>query len=434
MVKFISNTQVNEFKDLQAMLTSLSNDKRELEVKTKKYHDCFNSIVKENEINSKDLFTLSNELEKTKLLISSQDNKISELEAKIAEIEIMKQKKDKTKSPYTKSLICSRYNNFDDNTNSPRGRMNSDKKSTHSSHNSKNHHRSTSERNTFQHNHHHHTHKNNINKNSNNVLNSKRGNLLMLSNPSSNDSNMSNRININFASKIPTITAFIQGEEIYTHDSTLANTISNLKYNLAVNKNTKMANLSPSKSPSPKDAKLSESILKSQMNKLMTPSSTSIWHINNIGIHKKGIKDSHSLSNLHKKSCSKDNTIIINSCLNNDNYDYNKQYQPCISPTKKISFGIATEPSMNRNSKWSHRRQKRRGGSHSSNNGDFSSSCKNENHIVNTSGMLNSNNNNNNNKNNNINDEEIDDKNCNDNNSIKNHIRNKTSNIKTNGK
>lgn len=426
MLKFISNTQVNEFRDLQSMLTSLSNDKRELEVKTKKYHECFNSIIKENEVNSQELFTLSNELEKTKLMMISQDDKILELEAKIAEMEILKQKNEKARSPFTKSLIYVRHNNFEDNTNSPRGLINSDKKSIHSSHNSKNHHRSTSERNALLHHKYNHCH-NNIN----NVLNNKRSNVLLLSNQNSNDSNLNNRINMNYASKIPTITAFIQGEEIYSHDSTLAKTISNLKYNLAVNRNTKIVNMSPSKSPSMRDTKLSDSLLKLQMNKKITPS-TLIGNINYKGIHKNGIKDSHSLSNLHMKTSSKDKYNNLNPCLNSDNIDIQKHFQPCISPTKKITFGISTEPSMNRNSKWSNRCQKKREGSHSSNNGEFSSSCKNETHIINTSGMLNNININSNIINNN-NEEESEEKIC-DSNLPKKHVKNKTSNVKLNEK
>ena len=107
-IKFISNTQINENKDFQNGYQSLINEKKELELKAQKYRECFNSILKEKESKTQEIFNLTNEIEKTKFLINTHDSEIIELEKKIREIEINNEdllKDYNHQSPTVRSMI-----------------------------------------------------------------------------------------------------------------------------------------------------------------------------------------------------------------------------------------------------------------------------------------------------------------------------------------
>ena len=135
LVKFISNTQIGECKEVQGMLTRLSNEKRELEIKTQKYQEYFNSVLKEKEKKTHEIFQLTNELEKTKLLLQVKDKNISELESKINEIQ--SQNSHLFNKPYQSPLTKSMLNFIDD----------CDSRSSSKEHQHKIHHRSTSIKN-----------------------------------------------------------------------------------------------------------------------------------------------------------------------------------------------------------------------------------------------------------------------------------------------
>ena len=206
LVKFISNTQINECRDLKSKFTSLSNEKRELEIKTKKYQEYFNQVLKEKEKKTHEIFHLNNELEKTKVLLSNRDKKISELERKISEIESMNSNifTKQFQSPLTKSML-----NFIEDCDSRSSSANNKSRKIH--------HRSTSIKNLSHY------------SNSNVSLNG---------NGQGSGSN-NNYLSVNLNKKVPTVTAFIKGGDIYSHDVSLANSISNLKYNLTVKNSSK---------------------------------------------------------------------------------------------------------------------------------------------------------------------------------------------------
>ena len=315
LTKFISNTQINECRELQNMYTRLSNEKRELEIKTKKYQEYFNSVLKEKEKKTQEIFQLTNELEKTKLLLQSKDKRIAELESRISKMESKNRNifSKQFQSPLTKSML-----NFIDDC---------DSRSSSTTKDQRIHHRSTSIKNL--------SHYSNSNSHTNNFT--------------SNTNN--NYISINLNSKIPTITAFIKGDDIYSHDVALANSISNLKYNLTVK--------STSKSPKRK------STSKNRSHAYKITPSTSL-------AKKPGRKDllskeSLSLANLRSKK--KSNGVptevledkkfypqnTYNNYKNNNNITTKngKIYHGYISPIKKVNLDrdnqANTEPSATKN-------------------------------------------------------------------------------------
>ena len=318
LIKFISNTQINECKDLQNMYTSLSNEKRELELKTKKYQEYFNSILKEKEKKTQEIFQLTNELEKTKLLLQSRDKKISELESKISKMESKNRNifSKQFQSPLTKSML-----NFIDDCDS---RSSSTKEQ-------KIHHRSTSIKNL--------SHYSNSNSNVNN-------------NFSSNNAN-NNFISINLNSKIPTITAFIKGDEIYSNDVALANSISNLKYNLTVkttSKSPKQKNGSKNRS---QEHKITPSTSLAKKTRKKEPLSKESFSLANL----RGKKKSNGVPNeiLDDKLFfqNKNFTHASNSNSNNKTTKSGqKVYHGYISPIKKVNLDrenqANTEPSTNK--------------------------------------------------------------------------------------
>jgi hypothetical protein len=88
LFKFISNTQMKEIRDLQIAYTSVANDKRELEVKNKKYQEFLNSVLKEKEEKDAKIQEQSKELDKTRKKLSEKDKKLIEAEKKIRELEV----------------------------------------------------------------------------------------------------------------------------------------------------------------------------------------------------------------------------------------------------------------------------------------------------------------------------------------------------------
>ncbi len=206
-IKFISNTQINENKDFQNGYQSLINEKKELELKAQKYRECFNSILKEKESKTQEIFHLTNEIEKTKFLISSRDTEIIELEKKIREIEINNEdllKDYNHQSPTVRSMI-SFIEEFEQHS---KKRENSVKE------NNRFHHRSDSTKNLTS------------------INGSENGN---------------NYLTINLIQQVPTITAFINDGDIYSHDNSLINSISKLRFNLTAKPSKSTSKTKPRK-------------------------------------------------------------------------------------------------------------------------------------------------------------------------------------------
>ena len=206
-IKFISNTQINENKDFQNGYQSLINEKKELELKAQKYRECFNSILKEKESKTQEIFHLTNEIEKTKFLISSRDTEIIELEKKIREIEINNEdllKDYNHQSPTVRSMISF----IEEFENHSKKRENSVKE------NNRFHHRSDSTKNLTS------------------INGSENGN---------------NYLTINLIQQVPTITAFINDGDIYSHDNSLINSISKLRFNLTAKPSKSTSKTKPRK-------------------------------------------------------------------------------------------------------------------------------------------------------------------------------------------
>ena len=206
-LKFISNTQINENKDFQNGYQSLINEKKELELKAQKYRECFNSILKEKESKTQEIFHLTNEIEKTKFLISSRDTEIIELEKKIREIEINNEdllKDYNHQSPTVRSMISF----IEEFENHSKKRENSVKE------NNRFHHRSDSTKNLTS------------------INGSENGN---------------NYLTINLIQQVPTITAFINDGDIYSHDNSLINSISKLRFNLTAKPSKSTSKTKPRK-------------------------------------------------------------------------------------------------------------------------------------------------------------------------------------------
>ena len=207
-LKFISNTQINENKDFQNSYQSLINEKKELELKAQKYRECFNSILKEKEQKTQEIFHLSNEIEKTKFIINTKDKEILEIEKRIKEIEINNEEllKDYNhQSPTVRSMI-SFIEEFEHHT---KKRENSVKE------NSRFHHRSDSTKN--------------------------------LTSINGSEVNGNNYLTINLNQQVPTITAFINDGDIYSHDNSLINNISKLRYNLTAKPSKSTSKTKPRK-------------------------------------------------------------------------------------------------------------------------------------------------------------------------------------------
>jgi chromosome segregation ATPase len=192
-LKFISNTQINENKDFQNGYQSLINEKKELELKAQKYRECFNSILKEKENKTQEIFHLNNEIEKTKFLIKTRDKEISDLEKKIKEIEINNEEllKDFNHQSPTMRSMMSFIEEFEHNS---KKRENSVKE------NNRFHHRSDSTKN--------------------------------LTSINGSEVNGNNYLTINLNQQVPTITAFINDGDIYSQDNSLINSICKLRFNL----------------------------------------------------------------------------------------------------------------------------------------------------------------------------------------------------------
>ena len=207
-LKFISNTQINENKDFQNSYQSLINEKKELELKAQKYRECFNSILKEKEQKTQEIFHLTNEIEKTKFIINTKDKEILEIEKRIKEIEINNEEllKDYNhQSPTVRSMI-SFIEEFEHHT---KKRENSVKE------NSRFHHRSDSTKN--------------------------------LTSINGSEVNGNNYLTINLNQQVPTITAFINDGDIYSHDNSLINNISKLRYNLTAKPSKSTSKTKPRK-------------------------------------------------------------------------------------------------------------------------------------------------------------------------------------------
>ena len=87
LIKFISNTQMKEIKELQENYTTMLNEKKELEVKNKKYQEFLAAVMKEKEEKSQKIFEISNELEKMKRLLHVRDKRAKDLEKKLHNME-----------------------------------------------------------------------------------------------------------------------------------------------------------------------------------------------------------------------------------------------------------------------------------------------------------------------------------------------------------
>jgi kinesin family protein 18/19 len=192
-IKFISNTQINENKDFQNGYQSLINEKKELELKAQKYRECFNSILKEKENKTQEIFHLNNEIEKAKFLLKTRDKEISDLEKKIKEIEINNEEllKDFNHQSPTMRSMMSFIEEFE---NHSKKRENSVKE------NNRFHHRSDSTKN--------------------------------LTSINGSEVNGNNYLTINLNQQVPTITAFINDGDIYSQDNSLINSICKLRFNL----------------------------------------------------------------------------------------------------------------------------------------------------------------------------------------------------------
>ena len=206
-IKFISNTQINENKDFQNGYQSLINEKKELELKAQKYRECFNSILKEKESKTQEIFNLTNEIEKTKFLINTHDSEIIELEKKIREIEINNEdllKDYNHQSPTVRSMISF----IEEFENHSKKRENSVKE------NNRFHHRSDSTKNLTS------------------INGSENGNKYLT---------------INLIQQVTTITAFINDGDIYSHDNSLINSISKLRFNLTAKPSKSTSKTKPRK-------------------------------------------------------------------------------------------------------------------------------------------------------------------------------------------
>lgn len=82
LLKFISNTQVKEIKDLSEAFSHMENEKRELETKNKKIQEFFNSLTKEKEEKDNKIQDLARELDRVRKLLVEKDRKIQDLENK----------------------------------------------------------------------------------------------------------------------------------------------------------------------------------------------------------------------------------------------------------------------------------------------------------------------------------------------------------------
>ena len=206
-IKFISNTQINENKDFQNGYQSLINEKKELELKAQKYRECFNSILKEKESKTQEIFNLTNEIEKTNFLLNTHDSEIIELEKKIREIEINNEdllKDYNHQSPTVRSMISF----IEEFENHSKKRENSVKE------NNRFHHRSDSTKNLTS------------------INGSENGNKYLT---------------INLIQQVPTITAFINDGDIYSHDNSLINSISKLRFNLTAKPSKSTSKTKPRK-------------------------------------------------------------------------------------------------------------------------------------------------------------------------------------------
>ena len=78
---------MKEIKELQENYTTMLNEKKELEVKNKKYQEFLAAVMKEKEEKSQKIFEISNELEKMKRLLHVRDKRAKDLEKKLHNME-----------------------------------------------------------------------------------------------------------------------------------------------------------------------------------------------------------------------------------------------------------------------------------------------------------------------------------------------------------
>jgi len=209
LIKFISNTQIKEIKDLREAYISIENDKKELELKNKKYQEFLNSVLKEKDQYEKRLNELTRELEQTRKNLADKEKKLSDADKKIRDLDYL------LKNQLNQSTKQTRYNDHSRISSISRkyfsnkevSHRNIPKKKIHSS---------------------------------GNILNNSR----KFSVNSVNRGITNNYININVTSKIPRVTAILQDGNLITtsvsnidfsHNSTA---ITKLKKNLNVDLNS----------------------------------------------------------------------------------------------------------------------------------------------------------------------------------------------------
>ena len=117
LIKFISSSEKGTPSNILNKLNSISNEKRELIIKTKKYQEYYESMQKENEKKKAEISQLKLDIKKTKNLIETHERNISNYEAKIKDlnknIKISNFLK-KHQSPLSKNLINFKFS--DDNS------------------------------------------------------------------------------------------------------------------------------------------------------------------------------------------------------------------------------------------------------------------------------------------------------------------------------
>jgi hypothetical protein len=194
---------MKEIKDLQKAYTGVINDKRELEVKNKKYQEFLSTVLKEKEEKDTKIFELSKELEKMKKNLNEKDKKILDSDKKIRELEL-KIKENKLSQNQNKSL---QQNNKSKDA-SVRRRIFFDDTEVR-----------TSTRKYFT------------------------GNSSEKRNNRSNKPSAASTINVDLSSKIPIVTAFLHGGNIYSHTSGNVNSLSYGNIHSVSNSNNPIINL-----------------------------------------------------------------------------------------------------------------------------------------------------------------------------------------------
>lgn len=83
LFKFISNTQMKEIKELKENYSSMLNEKRELEIKNKTYQEYLSAVMKEKEEKLKKISEVSKELKLSKQILFAKQNREKELQKKL---------------------------------------------------------------------------------------------------------------------------------------------------------------------------------------------------------------------------------------------------------------------------------------------------------------------------------------------------------------